>query len=527
MRYLLQFAMAGAIGGALAAVQLLPFLDYLSQSAIFAIRQPGVVRATLSMRALVVVLVPNYFGSPASGNFWGPGNFNEIANLGGRAAADPVVLCAARRMESNRNQILCALGIFSAAVIYNFYPALWILSKLPGFSRAANQRLIIALTFSMAALCGIGMQVLISAPDKIRSRLALGLKISLALLITLSVGWLVFDHQEILAKGLAHFVARQWITFVVLLAGATYLSLRALRPQAAIETLGLILVGIEVLSFLPFVPFYKSGDPSRQLFYPTAPALEYLRGDRSVFRVSLGGLNLGAVYDLSYIAGYDALTPIHLVQLLNATGSLGAWGNGPLWYTEDLNSPITDLMNLKYVLRPPGAPSPGAKFSVAYDGRDARIFQNREVFPRAFMVGRARTCVDDSDAAATIRGQKIDLHQEVIISDCVDLPAGDPAQALPVIESYQPERVVANARQHGAGLLVLTDTYDAGWRVKVDDRDAKLLRADLAFSAVALGPGTHRIEFQYRPVWFRLGMMLSIVAMLAIGGLLWVGRRRD
>jgi hypothetical protein len=386
--------------------------------------------------------------------------------------------------------------------------------------------LIIALTFSMAALCGIGMQVLISAPDKIRSRLALGLKISLALLITLSVGWLVFDHQEILAKGLAHFVARQWITFVVLLACATYLSLRALRPQAAIETLGLILVGIEVLSFLPFVPFYNPVIRADN-FYPTAPALQYLRGDRSVFRVSLGGLNLGAVYDLFDIAGYDALTPIHLVQLLNATGSLGAWGNGPLWYTEDLNSPITDLMNLKYVLRPPGAPSPGAKFSVAYDGRDARIFQNREVFPRAFMVGRARTCVDDSDAAATIRGQKIDLHQEVIISDCVDLPAGDLAQAIPVIESYQPERVVVNASLHGAGLLVLTDTYDDGWRVKVDDRDAKLLRADLAFRAVALGPGTHRIEFQYRPVWFRLGMMLSIVAMLAIGALLWVGRRRD
>lgn len=522
MRYLLQFAMAGAIGCALSAVQILPFLDYLSHSAILAIRQPGVVHATLPIRAIIVLLIPNYFGSPATYNFRGPGNFNEIANSVGVL---PLILLSCVVLGGwNRigTKFFCALAIVSAAVIYNFYPVLWVLSKVPGFSRAANQRLILAFTFSMAALCGIGMEVLVSAPDKIRSRLATGLKASWALLLTLSVVWLVCDRQAILAKGAAHFVLYQWIIFAALLAGATYVSLRVLRAPAGAASLGLVLVGIEFLSFLPFVPFYNPVIRADN-FYPTTPALEFLRGDRSVFRVSLSLLNLGAVYDLSDVTGYDALTPIHLAQLLDATESLGSWGNGALWYKEDLNSRITDLMNLKYVLLPPGAPSPGANFSVAYEGPDARIFQNREVFSRAFMVGRARTCVDDPSAVAIIRGQKIDLHQEVIISDCVDVPAGDSEQSAPVVKVYEPERVVVDATVRNAGFLVLTDTYDAGWRVSVDNREARMLRADETFRAVALGPGSHRVEFRYRPVSLRLGIVISIFGLVGALALIYVG----
>jgi hypothetical protein len=522
VRYLMQFAMAAVLGGTLAAVQLLPFLDYLSHSAIIAIRQPGVVRATLPIRAIMALLVPNYFGSPVTGNFWGPANYNEIANSVGVL---PLILLSCAVLGGWKRigtKFFCTMAIFSAAVIYNFYPVLWVLSKVPGFSRAANHRLIVALTFSMAALCGIGMEVLLSAPDKIRSRLAIGLKASLVLLLTMSVVWGVLDYQEILAKDVTEFVASQVIIFVLLLIAATYVSLRLLNARTGAAKLVLVLVGIEFLSFLPVVPFYNPVIGTDN-FYPTTPALEYLRADRSVFRVSLPMPNLGAVYGLSDMAGYDAMTPTHLVQLLNAAASLGDWGNAPLWYTEDLNSRITDLLNLKYVLRPPGAPSPGAKFSVAYDGPDARIFQNREVFSRAFMVGRARTCLDDVAAVAAIRGAEINLRQEIVVSDCADLPAGDSDQSAPVVKVYEPERVVVDATVRNAGFLVLTDTYDAGWRVKVDNREARMLRADEAFRAVALGPGSHRVEFLYRPLSLRLGLIVSILGLVGALALVYVG----
>jgi len=51
------------------------------------------------------------------------------------------------------------------------------------------------------------------------------------------------------------------------------------------------------------------------------------------------------------------------------------------------------------------------------------------------------------------------------------------------------------------------------------------LRANLAFRAVYLEPGKHRVRFAYRPLSFTLGALLSGVALLTIVGLVAVGRR--
>ncbi len=234
--------------------------------------------------------------------------------------------------------------------------------------------------------------------------------------------------------------------------------------------------------------------------------------------------NLAILYGLSDIAGYDGVTPRYVEQLTDATDSVGVYGCGPLRFTADLNSQITDFVNLKYVLLPPGAPSPGPKFTLIYDRLDGRIYRNSRVFPRAFLVARSRTCVDDAAALALVRGGQINLREEVLISECThELGSGSSPDATPEIERYEPEHVVVHADTRKPAFLVLTGTYDAGWRVSVDGREAPLLRADYAFRAVALGPGSHRVEFLYQPLMVRVGLLLGLVALLGAVALLLIG----
>jgi uncharacterized membrane protein YfhO len=69
---------------------------------------------------------------------------------------------------------------------------------------------------------------------------------------------------------------------------------------------------------------------------------------------------------------------------------------------------------------------------------------------------------------------------------------------------------------------LLTDTFYPGWRASVDGRSAEILRADLTFRAVHIEPGTHRVEFHYRPAWLRWGTWISGVALLVwLGVLVW------
>lgn len=511
--FLVQFGTAGVLGALLAAVQLLPLFAYLSQSSDLFYRKQGIYISAQPLRAAIVVLIPNYFGNPASRNFWGPGNYNEIS---GSVGLLPWILapCALFGGWTRKGtKLFLGLALFAGAAAYSVRPMPRVLSMLPGFSMAANGRLLLVLAFSMAALCGIGMEILITPPPKTQSRIIFGVKVFSLLMLAVSVAYLIEDHEEILKEGLTIFIAFQWGAFFLLLIAGTLVTIYALRRGACNRTLGSCLLAVELLSLLPFAPSYNPVINTKQ-FYPLTPALEQLRRDHSLFRVLLPIPNVGAVYGLSDIQGYDALTPRHVEQLADTTDSVGVYGNGGLRFTDDLDSQITDLVNLKYLLLPPGAPSPGPKFRLVYDGPDGRVYQNTKVFPRAFLVPHARTCLSDATALDLIRGGNINLQDEVVIAGCPHIASGWPLHATPVVEHYGPERVVVHADVQSPAFLVLTDTYDAGWRVWVDGREASLLRADYAFRAVALGPGSHTVKFRYRPPMFRLGLVLSIIALL-------------
>ena len=85
-RFLLRLGAAGLTGLLLAAVQLLPFLEYLQRSAVYFYRQRWEVGHGLEARAWVAWLVPRYFGSPVDGPWWGPDNYNEISGYVGVVA---------------------------------------------------------------------------------------------------------------------------------------------------------------------------------------------------------------------------------------------------------------------------------------------------------------------------------------------------------------------------------------------------------------------------------------------------------
>ena len=59
------------------------------------------------------------------------------------------------------------------------------------------------------------------------------------------------------------------------------------------------------------------------------------------------------------------------------------------------------------------------------------------------------------------------------------------------------------------GYVVLVDTWDAGWKARVDGKPAPILRANLTFRAVHVEAGRHVIEMSYRPVLPLIGLGLS------------------
>jgi len=74
---------------------------------------------------------------------------------------------------------------------------------------------------------------------------------------------------------------------------------------------------------------------------------------------------------------------------------------------------------------------------------------------------------------------------------------------------------------------VLTDAWYPGWAVTVDGAPVEILRADVYFRAVRIGPGAHRVEFRYEPQAVRVGVAISAGAWAALPAvaLIWRVRR--
>ncbi|MFC1578172.1 YfhO family protein [Thermodesulfobacteriota bacterium] len=96
-------------------------------------------------------------------------------------------------------------------------------------------------------------------------------------------------------------------------------------------------------------------------------------------------------------------------------------------------------------------------------------------------------------------------------------------------QSLQPNSLEVVVNTSRAGRLVWTDSWAKGWRVSVNGAPAVLHRVLGTLKGVDIPPGRSRVIFVYRPVYYKLGMVLFIVGVLGLGviaGFIYLSNRR-
>jgi hypothetical protein len=135
--------------------------------------------------------------------------------------------------------------------------------------------------------------------------------------------------------------------------------------------------------------------------------------------------------------------------------------------------------------------------------------------PRAYAVGGARVA-DGVAALAALVEPTFDPRREIV------LPAGPAATSPPGfhgqvrIARESASWLLLDAELTANGYVVLVDGYDPGWRARVDGRRVPLLRANVAFRAVAVPAGRHTIEMAYRPTAALAGLAVSGITAVAL-----------
>jgi len=109
-----------------------------------------------------------------------------------------------------------------------------------------------------------------------------------------------------------------------------------------------------------------------------------------------------------------------------------------------------------------------------------------------------------------------------------DLP-DVPSPCTVDILSMTPTRLefMVEAQGPRPSVVQLNQTWDSGWKLDVDGKQAKLVRTDIAFSSFPIGVGKHRVVLEYHDRLVFLGMGISALMTGILILLLWLYRRRS
>ena len=295
-------------------------------------------------------------------------------------------------------------------------------------------------------------------------------------------------------------------------------------------------VGLLVLDFVTFgAGFHPAVDPV--LLDYTPPVIDFLRQDTSLWRYATFtppgttktmNANVGMFYGLQTVAGYDSLFSQRYADYMalieeqdelqyNRIASFSEWSS--------LDSPLTDLLNVKYVITEVEIPNP-AKYRLVYQDAAVRVYENLAAMPRAFTLPTSAAVVT-GDVAEALR--TYDPHRFVILESTVQNATVD---AQPETWNLKPETVALytineveiDVQVAEPSWLVLTDADFSGWKAFVrppgaardTEEQVEIHRVDGIFRGVLVEPGAWTVRFKYSPDSVKVGGFITFIAGMLV-----------
>jgi hypothetical protein len=295
-------------------------------------------------------------------------------------------------------------------------------------------------------------------------------------------------------------------------------------------------LGYGFLKFNPFVP--------ASFVYPENNVLTYLSTHAGINRFWGYGTarfesNLNAQYHLYSTDGTDPLNLRWYNQFNQASkdGYLArvftrstrsdaelAHGYGERDLPENMyRLRIMDLLGVRYILDRTENPKDNTTFdSIRFKPLTTlpsgyTIFENKLVYPRAFLVGAYKTYDSIDSFEQQFFSKSFDPRQTVLLpKDTAPITTSVATIGDATILSYKPDEIIIQTSNDAPQILFLSDTYAPGWNATIDGINTPVLLANYAFRAIAVPVGTHKIVFLYRPASIVYGGILSVFGVIIL-----------
>ena len=509
-------------------------LDYLYDAAPL-----DALRATLSLFATTL------YGIPLGGLASGSAEYSGTFFLGGIGLLLLVLGILVGRRSRRTHFLISLLGAIPV-LYYLALVATPIQGRIPVLSSFQFIRVSHLMPFALTAVAAVGAENVLSAAwgsSQIGRAVRFALGAAVALLAAQAFG--AATQAAVAAKP-------GWILAFVSIAGGTAAGVALLTvarrqpgtlPRLFLMTLLIATAGERLLftraerALQPGLGTYaREMQPDRAMQFiaaqPNDGIHRTLAGGAPSNRMVLTGADEAGGYQSIYPLAYHMLFGGLIDPYLRTNPAMyryfHSWGNRASVFGPGLDPELLDLMGVRwvYALR---MPLEGPELKPVFESGQATVYENTTVFPRAFIVHELRSFASADEALAGLTAASgADLRRIGYVLDGDALApttagTGDESQDAVEIVRYTPDAVTIRASTQLGGVLVLTDTYAAGWTVSVDGAPAAIAPVDLAYRGVPVPSGVSTLEFRYRPTFTYVGLLIAAGVVLGIVTWLVVG----
>jgi hypothetical protein len=151
---------------------------------------------------------------------------------------------------------------------------------------------------------------------------------------------------------------------------------------------------------------------------------------------------------------------------------------------------------------------------------DVHLHRLDDPRPFALVLHDVWTAANAEEAHEVLHRLDFAPRRTVIVEQPVAAAPGEPTPAQVV--TYSPERIVITAQTAADGVLSIALPWYPGWEAHLNGVRVETLRAYGALTAIPLPTGSHTVELVYNPLSYRAGGLISLAVLI---GLLAAGLR--
>ena len=495
--------MSIGVVGMITAIQWLPFVRYLAESGRVAAAESWKTAGWfLPWQHLIQFIAPDFFGNPATLNYWGVWNYGEFI---GYIGAIPLLFAISAGGAGAPGFFAVATAVSLIFMLPSPFSKLPFELHIPIVSVLQPTRLMVLVDFSLAVLVSFGIDQLRKGNTKRLYKSIIFYGIGLVVLWVVASGVRFVSQNGTLLENFA--VARRNLVIPTALFAGMILWLGVFRATKLLrwrQAWVVVLIGMVVFDLFRFGWKYTPFTP-RAYFFPTTKIIGFLQSQSKPFRVmSLDDRilppNVSGYYGIESIEGYDPIAPLRYENFLVAsergTSDIARpTGFNRIYTAHNIDSLLLPYFNVRFVLSLTDMDKPFLRL-VMREG-ETRVYEYTRVLPRAYLADATMVSKNPTDALSILFA---DTDSLLGVYDGKPALMNIPLSGDETVEitEYAPGEIRLNVTTMSRRLLVILNRYDSRWSAMIDGKvPSTLFPVNYLFMGLAVPGGTHDVVLSY------------------------------